>query len=120
MFELPQPTKCIEWSQLGTGEHACTLLRHTVDINALPCTAICVAGCVATTETTSTEITQLALPEKLLPSKDEVPHMYIVTVYNIRILIPYKTHWAKRDFRLINGALSRTPITSLKHLLSTE
>ncbi|XP_064394692.1 WD repeat-containing protein 73-like isoform X2 [Halichondria panicea] len=81
MFELPQPTKCIEWSQLGT--------------------AICVAGCVATTETTSTEITQLALPEKLLPSKDE-------------------THWAKRDFRLINGALSRTPITSLKHLLSTD
>lgn len=67
MFELPHPTRCLEWTRNGSG-------RSMMDSNAaasLPPSlqGVCVAGF---SEEIQNEILQLSLPEKLLPPEEQV------------------------------------------------
>lgn len=78
IFELQYPTSCLEWNQDGSAVWLA-----------------CASG------SSSSEILQLALPERLLPAESQ-------------------TLWAKRDFKLINGAFTKSSITSIKFNVASQ
>lgn len=68
------------------------------------------------------EILQLALPERLLPQDKQVTRtcFKLLTEDVLFFVACTQTLWAKRDFKLLNGAFVKSCVTSIKYLPESQ
>ena len=122
MFELQDPTLCMEWShdytclQQALSRHR-TIYHTRARTHTHTLAAVFVGGF---SHDKHNEVLQLFLPEKLLPPHKQVKKTFHKLCEEALVIFLFQTLMARRDFKIGCGGISKWPIHHIKCVANTK